>query len=99
MHGMCDVSRKTMVELLSTPGRALMVAIGGASEALLAAPGTMDLILNKRQCVWPVLPFFGFCPALLERFGRKVSDICRSIGRHCVLMAYVIPSPFCAALP
>lgn len=37
-----------MVELLSTPGRALMVAIGGASEALLAAPGTMDLILNKR---------------------------------------------------
>ena len=48
MHGMCDVSRKTMVELLSTPGRALMVAIGGASEALLAAPGTMDLILNKR---------------------------------------------------
>ena len=64
MHGMCDVSRKTMVELLSTPGRALMVAIGGASEALLAAPGTMDLILNKRQCPWPVLPFFGFCPAL-----------------------------------
>ncbi|DBA86491.1 hypothetical protein WJX79_000956 [Trebouxia sp. C0005] len=49
MHGMCDVSRKTMVELLSTPGRALMVAIGGASEALLAAPGTMDLILNKRK--------------------------------------------------
>ncbi len=64
MHGMCDVSRKTMVELLSTPGRALMVAIGGASEALLAAPGTMDLILNKRQCLWPVLPFFSFCPAL-----------------------------------
>ncbi|MCJ1242686.1 diacylglycerol O-acyltransferase 1 [Varicellaria rhodocarpa] len=26
-----------------------MVAIGGASEALLAAPGTMDLILNKRK--------------------------------------------------
>ena len=48
MHGMCDVSRNTMVELLSSPGRALMVAIGGASEALLAAPGTMDLILNKR---------------------------------------------------
>ena len=64
MHGMCDVSRKTMVELLSTSGRALMVAIGGASEALLAAPGTMDLILNKRQCLWPVLPFTCFCPAL-----------------------------------
>ena len=64
MHGMCDVSRKTMVELLSTPGRALMVAIGGASEALLAAPGTMDLILNKRQCPAPALPFFCLCPAL-----------------------------------
>ncbi len=64
MHGMCDVSRKTMVELLSTPGRALMVAIGGASEALLAAPGTMDLILNKRQFPWPALPLFCFCPAL-----------------------------------
>ncbi|KAL3162067.1 diacylglycerol O-acyltransferase 1 [Trebouxia sp. C0009 RCD-2024] len=49
MHGMCDVRRDTMVELLSTPGRAVMVAIGGAAEALLAAPGTTHLILNKRK--------------------------------------------------
>lgn len=51
MHGMCDVRRDTMVELLSTPGRAVMVAIGGAAEALLAAPGTTHLILNKRYCL------------------------------------------------
>ena len=58
MHGMCDVRKKTMVELLSTPGRAVMVAIGGASEALLAAPGTMDLILNKRYGhTWDKLSF------------------------------------------
>lgn len=50
MHGMCDVRRDTMVELLSTPGRAVMIAIGGASEALLAAPGSTNLILNKRYC-------------------------------------------------
>ena len=54
MHGMCDVRRDTMVELLSTPGRAVMVAIGGASEALLAAPGTMNLILNKRYGPYPL---------------------------------------------
>lgn len=62
MHGMCDVRRDTMVELLSLPGRAVMVAIGGASEALLAAPGTMNLILNKRYCPYPLshvpLPLF-----------------------------------------
>ena len=55
MHGMCDVRRDTMVELLSSPGRAVMVAIGGASEALLAAPGTMNLILNKRYYPCPTI--------------------------------------------
>lgn len=32
-----------------------MVAIGGASEALLAAPGTMNLILNKRYYPCPTI--------------------------------------------
>lgn len=73
MHGMCDVSRKTMVELLSTPGRALMVAIGGASEALLAAPGTMDLILNKRQC--PCSALFWFLPCLASTMVLLVAAV------------------------
>jgi len=31
------------------PGRAVLLAIGGAQEALLAWPGTYDIVLNKRS--------------------------------------------------
>nr|AYE66856.1 DGAT2B [Lobosphaera incisa]AZI70897.1 acyl-CoA:diacylglycerol acyltransferase 2.1 [Lobosphaera incisa] len=49
MHGACDVTRDTLCALLSRPGRAVMVAIGGAAEALHAFPGTYDLVLAKRK--------------------------------------------------
>lgn len=45
------------------PGRAVLLAIGGAQEALLAWPGTYDIILNKRRdaraLCCPVLICFG----------------------------------------
>lgn len=36
-------------QVLRKPGRAVLLAVGGAEEALLARPGTNDLILNKRH--------------------------------------------------
>ena len=38
-----------MWQVLRKPGRAVLLAVGGAEEALLARPGTNDLILNKRR--------------------------------------------------
>ncbi|KAG2493687.1 hypothetical protein HYH03_008201 [Edaphochlamys debaryana] len=51
MHGLCDASRDTLKALLGSgkPGRSVVLVVGGAAEALLAAPGTYDLILNSRK--------------------------------------------------
>ncbi|KAK9811809.1 hypothetical protein WJX72_010459 [[Myrmecia] bisecta] len=49
MHGACDVTKDTLLTLLGRPGSAVMVAIGGAAEALHAFPGTYDLVLAKRK--------------------------------------------------
>ena len=64
--GFIDADAATLRKVLRKPGRAVMLAVGGAEEALLAKPGTHDLILNKRcassisvlapsqqpQCAW-----------------------------------------------
>ncbi|EIE22510.1 hypothetical protein COCSUDRAFT_83467 [Coccomyxa subellipsoidea C-169] len=47
--GFVDADAWTLRQVLSSaPGRAVMLAIGGAEEALLAGPGLNDLVLNKR---------------------------------------------------
>ncbi|KAG2431273.1 hypothetical protein HYH02_013405 [Chlamydomonas schloesseri] len=49
-HGMCGVGRDTLKSILSSkPGRSVMLVVGGASEALLAAEGTYDLVLRNRK--------------------------------------------------
>ncbi|KAK9831448.1 hypothetical protein WJX81_006091 [Elliptochloris bilobata] len=47
--GFIDASAPTLRHVLKAPGRAVLLAIGGAQEALLAWPGTYDIILNKRK--------------------------------------------------
>lgn len=48
--GLCDASKETCINILSSgPGRAILLAVGGAAEALLAEPGTYDIILDKRK--------------------------------------------------
>eukprot|EP00887_Chlorella_sp_A99_P006338 scaffold3.g6338.t1 len=45
-HGYTDVS---CVRLLSRPGTALFIAVGGGAEAMYARPRSMDLVLKKRK--------------------------------------------------
>ncbi|KAI8823078.1 putative diacylglycerol acyltransferase type 2b [Fimicolochytrium jonesii] len=49
--GVVSVGAKSLKHILSRkgPGWSAMVVIGGADEALLAYPGTSDLILNQRK--------------------------------------------------
>lgn len=47
--GFVDADASTLRRVLSAPGRAVMLAIGGSEEALLARPGFNDLVLNKRS--------------------------------------------------
>lgn len=49
--GFVDADASTLRRVLSAPGRAVMLAIGGAEEALLARPGFNDLVLNKRSAL------------------------------------------------
>jgi hypothetical protein len=51
--GFIDADAATLCCVLRKPGRAVMLAVGGAEEALLARPGMHDLILNKRSVGWP----------------------------------------------
>ncbi len=52
--GFIDADAATLRRVLRKPGRAVMLAVGGAEEALLARPGRNDLVLNKR-CAVPAL--------------------------------------------
>jgi hypothetical protein len=48
--GMVDASKKTLLKVLNKkPGRAILLAVGGAEEALLSRKGTFDLVLKKRK--------------------------------------------------
>jgi 2-acylglycerol O-acyltransferase 2 len=50
LMGLCDSSKRTFRTILSRgSGSAVVVVVGGAAEALQAAPGTMDLILEQRR--------------------------------------------------
>mmetsp|Transcript_6004 Transcript_6004/g.7934 ORF Transcript_6004/g.7934 Transcript_6004/m.7934 type:complete len:416 (+) Transcript_6004:150-1397(+) len=49
MCGGCDVSKQSIATLLSKPGNAVVIIVGGAAEALDASPGTLDLTLQKRK--------------------------------------------------
>lgn len=40
---------KQQWQVLQKPGRAVALAVGGAEEALLSRPRTLDLVLKKRQ--------------------------------------------------
>lgn len=46
--GLASVSRRSCTSLLNK-GQSICIVLGGAQESLLARPGTMDLILNKRK--------------------------------------------------
>ncbi len=46
--GFVDADAATLRRVLAAPGRGVMLAIGGAEEALLAQPGLNDIVLNKR---------------------------------------------------
>lgn len=49
-HGLRSVSRASILHILgSRPGNAVVLVPGGAAESLLAAPGRMDLVLNRRK--------------------------------------------------
>jgi len=49
--GFVDADAASLRRVLAAkPGRAVVLAIGGAEEALLARPGTNELVLNKRCC-------------------------------------------------
>eukprot|EP00239_Pterosperma_sp_CCMP1384_P008982 CAMPEP_0197868722 /NCGR_PEP_ID=MMETSP1438-20131217/45434_1 /TAXON_ID=1461541 /ORGANISM="Pterosperma sp., Strain CCMP1384" /LENGTH=193 /DNA_ID=CAMNT_0043487443 /DNA_START=447 /DNA_END=1031 /DNA_ORIENTATION=+ len=48
-HGVISVSRKSIKHSLESPGHAPLVVVGGAAEALDAAPGTHDLTLRRRN--------------------------------------------------
>ena len=49
--GLCSVSKKSIEHLLTKNGKgsAAMIVVGGASEALDARPGTLDLTLKNRK--------------------------------------------------
>ncbi|BDA43207.1 Diacylglycerol O-acyltransferase 2 [Coccomyxa sp. Obi] len=47
--GFVDADAATLRRVLAAPGRGVMLAIGGAEEALLARPGLNDIVLNKRK--------------------------------------------------
>eukprot|EP00291_Cryptomonas_curvata_P011138 CAMPEP_0172201460 /NCGR_PEP_ID=MMETSP1050-20130122/30017_1 /TAXON_ID=233186 /ORGANISM="Cryptomonas curvata, Strain CCAP979/52" /LENGTH=158 /DNA_ID=CAMNT_0012879119 /DNA_START=46 /DNA_END=518 /DNA_ORIENTATION=- len=47
--GICAADRKTFHSVLSQPGRAVAVVVGGAAESLKASPGTLDLCLAHRK--------------------------------------------------
>ncbi|KAI8994312.1 diacylglycerol O-acyltransferase 1 [Gaertneriomyces sp. JEL0708] len=47
--GICSVSRRSCDNILNRgPGHSCMIVVGGASESLLAFPGTNDLVVKKR---------------------------------------------------
>lgn len=47
--GICSVSRQSCANILTKgPGNSIMIVPGGASEALYAFPGTLDLVLKRR---------------------------------------------------
>ena len=50
ISGIGDASKETLLRILNgKPGHSAILVVGGAEEALAAAPGTSDLILNKRK--------------------------------------------------
>eukprot|EP00879_Flechtneria_rotunda_P031230 GHRR01034097.1.p1 GENE.GHRR01034097.1~~GHRR01034097.1.p1 ORF type:complete len:270 (+),score=57.66 GHRR01034097.1:214-1023(+) len=50
LHGVVDASKTACLMVLGRgSGQAILLAVGGAQESLLAKPGTYDLILNKRK--------------------------------------------------
>lgn len=46
--GLASVSRRSCTALLNK-GQSICIVLGGAQESLLARPGAMDLVLNKRK--------------------------------------------------
>ncbi|KAG2430477.1 hypothetical protein HXX76_010000 [Chlamydomonas incerta] len=81
-HGMCGVGRDTLAHVLSgKPGRAVVLVVGGASEALLAAQGTYDLVLRNRK---------GFVRVALQTGASLVPVL--SYGETDTFHTY-IPSP------
>ncbi|GAB4817360.1 hypothetical protein N2152v2_004406 [Parachlorella kessleri] len=48
LHGVCDVSRWSCINLLRS-GTSIAIAIGGGSESLYCAPGTHEIILKRRK--------------------------------------------------
>ncbi|XP_028923544.1 diacylglycerol O-acyltransferase 2-like protein 6 [Ornithorhynchus anatinus] len=49
--GVCPVSRSAIMHLLTRngPGNAVVIVVGGASEALLCRPGAASIILSRRK--------------------------------------------------
>jgi 2-acylglycerol O-acyltransferase 2 len=67
LHGIGDASMAACLSLLGRgPGSAILLAAGGAEEATVARPGTMDLILAKRK---------GFVKVALRTGARLVPVI------------------------
>eukprot|EP00878_Enallax_costatus_P007164 GHUV01007508.1.p2 GENE.GHUV01007508.1~~GHUV01007508.1.p2 ORF type:complete len:231 (+),score=53.48 GHUV01007508.1:473-1165(+) len=50
LHGVVDASKQSCLMVLGKgAGQAILLAVGGAQESLLARPGTYDIVLSKRK--------------------------------------------------
>ncbi len=50
LHGLRSCSRAAFLNILSSPGRAMVLVPGGASEALVCKSGSYDLV--RRHLLW-----------------------------------------------
>lgn len=81
LHGMLDCSRDTCKRVLTGgTGRSIALAVGGALESLHVTPGTIDIIVKRRQ---------GFVRLAAETGASIVPVI--SFGENDLFTAKIVP--------
>ncbi|MEW5299156.1 MAG: hypothetical protein WDW36_002198 [Sanguina aurantia] len=79
LHGLRSVSKQALKAMLAgRPGNSVMLAVGGAAESLLAAPGRLDLVLTCRK---------GFVKVAMETGARLVPVL--AFGENDIFDTYV----------
>jgi 2-acylglycerol O-acyltransferase 2 len=62
LHGVVDASKTACLMVLGKgSGQAILLAVGGAQEALLAQPGTYDVVRQTGHPVQACRACAGFC--------------------------------------